>query len=82
MSAASAKRRAVTSVAQPPAGACGGCDDTVDIGPDPTASMSWPQLFSSWYRGEEIDAGEAQALWIRTAAALAGIWALSYLRPG
>ena len=68
---------------QAPIGAGKGTAVDIGHGPgsDPTSTMGWVEILGSWYRGEEIDAEEARALWLRTGVALAGIWILSYLRP-
>jgi hypothetical protein len=50
-------------------------------GPDPTLQMSTLEMLASWYSGEDLDAGEVRSLWLRTVAALVGLWVLSHFAP-
>ena len=50
-------------------------------GPDPTLSMTTPQMLASWYSGEQLDSAEVKALWTRSVFVLLGLWVLSRFAP-
>ena len=50
-------------------------------GPDPTITMTTPQMLASWYSGEQLDTAEVRSLWTRSAFVLIGLWVLSRFAP-
>lgn len=50
-------------------------------GPDPTLTMTTPQMLASWYSGEQLDMAEVRSLWAKSAFVLIGLWVLSRFAP-